>query len=681
VAGMSQVRAVRGRRLAAGAVAVCSVLLWVAGVVLAISGTGAAQVLPGTGALAFGVVGALVVLQRPANRLGPVLCAIGLVMGVAQTSGQYAQWALVGHRGDLPYATSAAWLSDALAIPVTGLFVGVLPQLFPDGRPFGRRWRYPLWAAYVFIGCATVGNAFAAQDLESVRGMPNPYALGAPLQPVLGFMVVVSVPFGLAALAGSITTVMLRWRRSLGDERQQLKWFGAGIAPVVVPLLLHDRFPAFAGALFSLLIPLAAVTMAVAILRYRLYDLDLVVRRTAVYATVCALAAAIYLGLVALADALVAGGTTRQLNLVAAVAVAAVFHPLLVTCRAAIDRVFYGDRSSPHDAVAKLGMSLERALVPEAVLPEVVSTVARALRLPYVAIELADAAAPGIAAAHGAPTDVPPEAFPMTYQGVPVGRLLACCRRTESALHPADRQALTELARHTGVAAQAVGSSLALQRSRVELVAAREEERRRLRRDLHDGLGPTLAGVTLGLHAAGTRLATDPASARALLVDLETQVETAITDIRRLVYELRPPALDEFGLVRALAMQAAHLEDGQFAVHVQPGQPLRRLPAAVEVAAYRIATEAMTNASRHAHARRCTVTFTLNGRLDVEIADDGRGIDPDAPAGVGLTAMRERTDELGGTLTIDSGPTGTVIRAQLPVDPAPGVNPPVGERA
>jgi signal transduction histidine kinase len=671
VAGTRQAPAPAARRAAAGAVCAVSLLLWAAGVVLAIADTGAAEILPGTAALAFGLVGALVVLQRPANQLGPILCAIGLAMGAAQTGGQYAGWALSGHHSGLPYASFVAWLSDSLALPIVGLFVGVLPQLFPDGRPIGRPWRYPVWAAYVFIGCATIGNAFAAQDLESVRGMPNPYALPTPLQAVLGVLIVVSIPFGLAALAGSGTSLVVRWRRSLGDERQQLKWFAAGIAPIPVPLLLHGPFPVFAGALFSLLIPVTAAAMGVAILRYRLYDLDLVVRRAVLYATVSVLAGALYLGVVALADALVAGGSSTLVDLAAAVAVAGAFHPLLVRCRGWVDRLFYGDRSSPHDAVAKLGVSVERALLPQEVLPEVVRTVAEALRLPYVAIELAEPSQDiaAIAAAHGQPTGAPVESFPMTYQGAPVGRLLASCRRTESELHTADRRVLTELARHTGVAAEAVRTSLALQRSRMALVAAREEERRRLRRDLHDGLGPTLAGVTLGLHAAQVQLVTNPEAARRLLADLESQVETAIADIRQLVYQLRPPALDEFGLVGAVAMQATHLEDRDFTVQVRPEQPLGRLPAAVEVAAYRIATEAMTNVSRHAQARRCTVTLTLNGQLNVEIADDGKGIAPNAPLGVGLTAMRERTDELGGTLTITSGPTGTVIMAQLPLDP------------
>jgi len=204
-------------------------------------------------------------------------------------------------------------------------------------------------------------------------------------------------------------------------------------------------------------------------------------------------------------------------------------------------------------------------------------------------------------------------------------------------------------------------------------VTAREEERRRLRRDLHDGLGPTLAGVTMGLHAARTFIDRDPAEAKRLLAGLEGQVEDAIADIRRLVYGLRPPALDEFGLVRALQLHATRIEawpDGIEIVIDSPPEGLGRLPAAVEVAAYRIVTEAVTNVTRHAHARTCTVRLCLNGALELDVIDNGRGLDPAQPAGVGLTAMRERAAELGGALTIEQLCPGTRVRARLPV-PSP----------
>jgi two-component system NarL family sensor kinase len=199
-------------------------------------------------------------------------------------------------------------------------------------------------------------------------------------------------------------------------------------------------------------------------------------------------------------------------------------------------------------------------------------------------------------------------------------------------------------------------------------VTAREEERRRLRRDLHDGLGPALAGVTFGLHAAQVRLRQDPDETDRLLVALEAQVEDAVADIRRLVYGLRPPTLDEFGLVRAVELHAARLDAGDLDVRVDaPAGGLGHLPAAVEVAAYRITSEALTNVARHARSSHCCVRFSRDRNLEIEVVDDGCGINSQ-PAGVGLTAMRERAQELGGDLAVESSAAGTRVWARLPVE-------------
>jgi len=259
----------------------------------------------------------------------------------------------------------------------------------------------------------------------------------------------------------------------------------------------------------------------------------------------------------------------------------------------------------------------------------------------------------------------------MTYQATDVGQLLVCPRAGGDQFSSADRRLLTDLARQAGVAAHAVKTTTDLQASRTALVSAREEERRRLRRDLHDGLGPTLAGVTLGLHAARATLHRDLASAERMLEQLEAQVEEAVGDVRRVVYGLRPPALDEFGLTRSVQQHAARIDrspDGLAITVEAPPDGLGPLPAAVEVAAYRIVTEAITNVSRHAHARSCTVRFVVNGgALEVEVLDDGKGIATDATTGVGLLAIKERAAELGGTAVVESVGTGTRIWARLPV--------------
>jgi signal transduction histidine kinase len=210
-------------------------------------------------------------------------------------------------------------------------------------------------------------------------------------------------------------------------------------------------------------------------------------------------------------------------------------------------------------------------------------------------------------------------------------------------------------------------STTALQRARLELVSAREEERRRLRRDLHDGLGPVLAGIGLGLSAAQTVMGRDPTHAAQLVGRVSGQVEEAVRDIRRLVYGLRPPSLDEYGLYRVLQQHAARFDSALAVTVAAPAGGLGDLPAAVEVAAYRIATEAMTNVFRHAAATSCLVELARDGALHVTVTDNGRGLDPGAPAGVGLTAMRERAAELGGQLWVSAADPGTRIRAVLPI--------------
>jgi signal transduction histidine kinase len=209
----------------------------------------------------------------------------------------------------------------------------------------------------------------------------------------------------------------------------------------------------------------------------------------------------------------------------------------------------------------------------------------------------------------------------------------------------------------------------ALQRSREELVTLREEERRRIRRDLHDGLGPALAGIALGLDAVGRIAEQDPPEAGALAEQLKREVHASLSDVRRLVEDLRPPALDQLGLVGALRQQADRLSEREADLHVEvSAEGLPPLPAAVEVAAYRIATEALNNVSRHAAARQCQVRFTMDDEaLTVEVEDDGVGLREPRRAGVGLTAMRERATELGGSCSVTASGRGTRVRASLPV--------------
>jgi two-component system, NarL family, sensor kinase len=495
---------------------------------------------------------------------------------------------------------------------------------------------------------------------------------------------------GEAALAGlylalTLLTVLRRFReRSDWVTRQKIRWVmlgallsgGIGLLLWTVPAAFGE--PLIDSNVLGLVLLPFPLSIAVAILRYQLFDIDTLLNRALVYGALTAMVLAIYTVVVGLLGLYFRPDSTAPLTLVAAALVAVLFQPLRERLQRGVNHLLYGERDEPYGVLARLGQRLEATLEPEAVLPATVETVAQALRLPYAAISLravqeepaaSEEAGDVIAASYGkAREDL--EVFPLIYQGDPIGSLMAAPRSWGETFSPADRRLLTDLAQQVSIAAHAVQLSAQLRRSRQRLVTAREEERRRIRRDLHDGLGPTLAGLTLKVDAARNLLDHDPGQAHALLAEVKSQTQHALADIRRLVYGLRPPALDELGLISAIREQAARYQDvTNLCATVEGPESLPPLPAAVEVAAYRIVVEALTNVVRHGQARNCTIRLSLAGELALEIVDDGLGLPPDLRAGVGLTSIRERAAELGGTCVAETMPSGgTRVRVTLPLE-------------
>jgi signal transduction histidine kinase len=309
-----------------------------------------------------------------------------------------------------------------------------------------------------------------------------------------------------------------------------------------------------------------------------------------------------------------------------------------------------------------------------------VETVAEALRSPFVAIELERDGESTVEAASGA-VPVDPSGtrdlvrLPIVYRGRSVGRLVLSPRAADEPFSAADERLLADLARQAAPAVEAVRLTADLRRSREELVATREEERRRLRRDLHDELGPAMAGSLMKLRAARSLMSSDPSRASTLLEGLETDVGGMIDDIRQIARDLRPPALDELGLVGVLRMQVAVFDGGtperDFHVSLDAPDELPPLPAAVEVAGLRIALEGLTNAARHSGGSHARISLAMEGdELVVTVTDDGNGVTGDVSPGVGMASMRERADELGGTLSMVSPKgEGTTVIARLPVVP------------
>jgi signal transduction histidine kinase len=475
-----------------------------------------------------------------------------------------------------------------------------------------------------------------------------------------------------ALVTGGVLGIVM-YRRSRDPlTRSRLRWIAGGtilsavlsLAGWHLPELVtgHQLLPAGAIGLSGL--PFV-VGIAVALRRHRLFDIERLANRSIVYVALVAILGAGYATLVAvLVSGLHLSGTVAAA--IAAAAAALALAPLRNGAQRTVNRLMYGDRDDPAGVLARLGTRMQAVMLPNDVLPVVVDTVAQSLRLPYVAIDLADGAGEfRVAAEQGVPVGTV-HTETLTHHGATVGRLRVSERGRDDPLEPADLELIRSLAREVGPAVQAVRLHQDLLRSRAEVVALREDERRRLRRDLHDGLGPTLAAIRLKAGLAARQVPPESA-ARGLLGEIDTEVTASLADVRRLVEDLRPPALDELGLVGAVRSRAAALA-GQLEIDVEGSEPPDPLPAAIETAAYRIAVEAITNAVRHSGATRCTVSILVGeDAVELSVRDDGDGLMPDRTPGVGLRSMRERAAEVGGALLVRSPPEGgTVVSATLP---------------
>jgi signal transduction histidine kinase len=417
----------------------------------------------------------------------------------------------------------------------------------------------------------------------------------------------------------------------------------------------------------SLALP-ALIFMAIA--RQNLLDINLIVRKTMVYGALTILLAAVYIISVAILQNTLAvfTGRTEPLAIVlSTLLIAALFQPLRDRLQRATARFFFGERDDPYTVLSRLARKLEDTAVPGETLPAITAGITETLKLPFAAIMVPAGDGGRRTVAATGRSQATPEEWLLRYHGQVAGWLAVTPRTPGEAFTTRERQLLADIASQAGAAAYAAQLTADLQRSREQLVLAREEERRRIRRDLHDELGPALASQTFKLDAAIDLLSSDPAAATAVLETLKSRNQELVSDIRRLVYELRPPALDELGLLGALQAHFGAMENPTIVISTAP-DPLPPLPAAVEVAAYRIVLEAVNNVLRHAAARECAVTMTAGrDQLTLTVVDNGIGPGNGQTTGIGLASMRERAEELGGTFQIEHPPEGgTRLTAGLP---------------
>lgn len=488
------------------------------------------------------------------------------------------------------------------------------------------------------------------------------------------------------AMLALFSTLYFRYHDTFSlAERQQTKWVitpaiaglvsigliysASTYAPTYEGVAIGNFFNSFVRTVFLVSL---AVGIFFSILRYRLWDIDIIINRALVYGGLTAIVIGVYVLIVGGLGTAIQGRNNLLVSILATGLVAVLVQPLRDRLQRGVNRLMYGERDDPVTVLSRLGQRLEGTLAPDAVLPSLVETVAQTLKLPYVAIETSKDSP---SSDYGKP-QAEVIRLPLIYQAETIGQLLVAPRAPGEELNPMDRHLLENIAHQAGMAVHAVNLTADLQRSRQQLVTTREEERRRLRRDLHDGLGPNLASQGLKLAAVKQLLESDPASAVPLLDQVMDQNQATVGEVRRLVYGLRPPALDELGLVAAICDHIAGM-DGKSALQIEitaPQDGMPSLSAAVEVAAYRIVLEALTNVIRHAHAQHCDILFSIDENtsvslLQIEIKDDGKGMPEMYRAGVGLRSMRERAEELGGTCHVESTPeAGTHIRVRLPLN-------------
>lgn len=608
------------------------------------------------------LTGSVVFWARPAAASARAFLVAAALLPAAATSSPFGVGVidLAGSRGAWPQGIGESLAAVGLAALVLSA-VTVVPVHDGTRR---HRWLVPAALLAPLVGYV----AWLGLRLDAAGSPPaRLQVLATVVSPAL----CVAAP--LLLVAAALRHAAAREREDVLATRLVLLGLGAGVGAWAllgqVPVWLTGEAPLPGGVLAPLAGGVTLGCLATAAARYRLAEIEPRVRRGLVQALVLVLVAAAFVGAVRAVDmaADISAGSMLVGGLIALLLV-----PVAVAVQRTLGRLVYGDRVFPHRVVADL-RRLDPVAAPEGALREMLELLARRLHLSFAAVDVhATPTSESLVASIGTPSGTP-ATIDLVVGGATLGVLRVEVDVGHDPLGPGDRKLLEDIGSQVGALVQAVSAHRELQVSRQRLVATREEERRRLRRDLHDGLGPSLATLAMQLESAADLVHEDPGRAAELIARLSDQAREDIVEVRRLVEGLRPPALDQLGLVSALRHLAAEHSAGSGSVGVpwtvRADDDLEPLPAAAEVAAYRIAVEAVTNAQRHSGADRCTVRLTRSGdELQVEVVDTGSGLADDRRPGVGLSSMRERAEELGGTLEVGPDPGGgTVVRARLPL--------------
>ena len=636
---------------------------------------------------AYSLVGALVVTHRPQNRVGWIFLASGLSLQLWVFSYRYAAYGLVAQPGSLPGAELMAWTSEWSVVLGLGLAFTFLLLVFPTGRLVSRRWRAVAWFAGFAIGFTTITWATSPGPLSVFDQVTNPVGIAAVGRldlPGLGWVLTV-----LAVVASAVSLVV-RYIRSTGVERRQIQWFVyaavvMAVTLVTVSIASESQWRPI-EVVADVLLPVVFVALPaaayVAIFKHDLYDLDLVISRTITFGVLSTLITGTYVAVVVGVGAVV--GTVGEPNLVLSVLATAIvaisFQPARVRVQRLANRFVYGERATPYEVLAELSHRFGDAIDAEAVLPQMARMVTEgtgALRAEVwlvVGSELhrlsswpPESGRRTLPLAEGR---LPPvleatRAVEVRHQGHLLGAV-ALTMPIGRTLTPTEDRLLTDLAAQAGLVLSNVRLVEELKASRNRIVSAQDEERRRLERDIHDGVQQRLLALALALKMTAARVGNDPNEAVVeSLDDAAVEARETLVELRRLARGVHPAIVTEGGLVAALESLA---ERTPLPVEVQIPD-MERLPALVEVTVYYVVAEALTNTVKHAAASTVAVDVSRSdGRIVVEVVDDGDGGALASP-GSGLSGLGDRVAALGGDLKIDSPPGGgTRIQVNIPCE-------------
>ena len=625
-------------------------------------------------------IAALIINRHPRHAVGWILLVTSLIFSTRLMTGATLVLFTSGRvEFAHPLMMFFGWFSWWNWVPQLMFAPIFLALYYPVGRLLSPRWRIVSLLSAVVIIVLTIGAAIEPSVSE---GVLNPLVVPGA-ESISGFVnLIASITFIPVALL-AVVSIVLRYRRADHKERTQLIWVLYPIAlgliwyVMVVPLLGYF-LPNLPGAiseiieigafwLISLAIPL---TIGVAILRYDLFDISIIVNRTLVYGILTATIIFLYIGIVSILGILIESQFNIVSSLIATGFVAVIFQPLRERLQKIVNRFLFGQRDEPVVVLSRVAQQIENTVAPSTILPNLVQIIAQTLKIPYVAIMAIDTAN-GLEtiAQWGKPVEAP-QSIALTYDNQAIGQLLVATRSRHEQFNRNDRLLLNTIATFTATIVHSLRLSQELQLSRQRIIKTREEERRRIRRDLHDGLGPQLASQSLSLAVVSQLIKKDPDKAQSLIKTLQSQADVAIQDVRRLVYGLRPPALDDLGLVGALKQTFSRYENGDLRIDLATQDLPKELPAAIETAIFHITQEALTNVVRHSEATRCSVHLEAGPtHIHLKISDNGSGIPDNFRAGVGILAMHERAAELGGETIVASLPTGgTVVTTKIPLE-------------